>query len=480
MTTTRGRHVLRLLAIVLGITLIAAACSDDSSSDSSSDADVGETDETDEAEPETDDSESEPDTTEAEPEPDTTEADAEPTASFRGVTEDSITVGIAMLDFAFLVDNGLSEAGWGDQQAVWEALIADLNANGGVLGREIIPIYEFYSPIDPQDADRVCTTLTQDNEVFAVLGGFVGPAAGTVDPCITGLNETVLVGGDQNADELAQSVAPWYQPGQSNEASTEILLNLLEETGGLEGQEVFVMGGQDDSANQEAVITALEDRGITVVGSDLILAEDGDVTGQDAESQLITERIQTDGATAVFIHGNPSASIRGLAAAGLIDSLDIWSNNPSGLNNLGATMPDKSVANGVVTAAGPDDTTIWDDPLFQSQCVDVVAAALPDADLRPPAEYAEDEENWFNSIRRYCQHLDLFVQIANAAGVELTPESFVAGAESLADFSLPGSASASLSDTKLFAEDTFALAEYDSTAGDGMAVPVGEYVDVYN
>ena len=59
------------------------------------------------------------------------------TASWRGVTEDTITVGVSMLDFETLVEINLSPAGWGDQQGVWEALIANLNANGGINGRTV-------------------------------------------------------------------------------------------------------------------------------------------------------------------------------------------------------------------------------------------------------------------------------------------------------------------------------------------------------
>ena len=80
---------------------------------------------------------------------------------------------------------------------------------------------EYYSPIDPTDAERACTALTEDNEVFAVLGGFVGPLAGTADPCITGLNETIPRRCEINAAELAQARAPWYHPGATVEFSTE-------------------------------------------------------------------------------------------------------------------------------------------------------------------------------------------------------------------------------------------------------------------
>ncbi len=475
MTITRGRGVPRLLALLTSLTLIAAACGSDN--DTGGESPGTETSEA-------PDSPESPDDSDAPDDPDTPDApeadpDAPLTASYKGVSETTITVGVAMLDFAILKDLGLVPAGWGDQQAVWEALIADLNDNGGIQGRQVEAVYEFYSPIDPADATRVCTALTEDNDVFAVLGGFVGPLAGTVDPCITGLNETILVGGDQNAEELSQSVAPWYQPGASAEASTEILLNLLAETGRLDGARVFVLGGQADEAGHDPAIRALEDRGIEVVGDDIIVAPDGDTPAQDSELQIITEQIKNSAATAVLIHGTPSAAIRGLGAAGLNTELDIWSNNIASLNNLGATIADKSIANGVLAASGPDDTAIFDDPLYQSQCSDVVATAVPDADIRTPQDYAEEDENWFNPIRRYCRHLSLFTQIADAAGPVLTQDSFVAGAETLTDFSMPGSPNASLSADKLFAEDSFALAEYDAAAGDGMAVPISESIDIF-
>jgi len=474
--SSRRRNLLRLLAVLMSFALIASACGDDSGDDT----DTGDTSPDDDATTDddmTDDGTPDDDMTDDDM---STTDDVPLTASFKGVTETTITVGVALLDFDALVSSNLSAAGWGDQKAYWEAQFAHINANGGVLGRSIEAVYEFYTPIDPADADRACTVLTQDNDIFAALGGFVGPLAGTVDPCFTGLNETILVGGDQTDDELSQSVAPWYMPGQAANASTVILLNLLEENGDLEGQKVFVMAGLADEASHDSVIQQIEDKGIEVVGEGIIVAPDGDTAAQDDELGIITERIKELEATAVYIHGNPASSIRGLSDAGLNTELAIWTNNPSGLNNLGSTIPDRAVANGVLTVSGPDDNFIWEDPAYQSECSDVVAAAIPDADIRPPLDYAEDEENLFNGIRYGCRLIALFVAIAEAAGADLTQESFQAGAESLTDFSFPGSPSASLSADKLFADDLFSLAEYDSTAGDGQAVPLGDLVDIFS
>lgn len=384
-----------------------------------------------------------------------------------------------MLDFKLLVDINLSPAGWGDQQGVWEALIANLNANGGINGRTVEAVYEFYSPIDPADATRVCTALTEDNEVFAVLGGFVGPLAGTADPCITGLNETILIGGEINSAELEQSSAPWYHPSATVEASTENLLGLLVETGALtDGMPIFVIAGRAAEATVDPTIEAFEARGAKVVGRGVIEANDGETLAQNQQLEVILERFEESGAEAIMISGNPSATIRGIGLAGLDGQFPVWNNNPPALNNLGETITDKSIADGVLTSLGATDTEIYAHPLYQSECNDVVAAAMPEADLRPPTDYQEHEENWFNPVRRYCRHLALFVEIATAAGVDLTHDSFRAGAESLTDFTLPGGA-ASLSATKLGADDLVRLAAFDHTEGDGQTVPVTDLIDVF-
>ena len=476
MKPTRPRALVRVFTLFVALALFAAACGDDDGGDDVTTDEPTEEPSEDPGEEPAEEPSEEP---AEEPSEDPGEEPAELTASFRGVTEDTITVGVAMLDFDFLVSNNLSPAGWGDQQAVWEALIADLNDNGGINGRQVAAVYDFYSPVDGADADRSCTTLTQDQEVFAVLGGFVGPLAGTSDPCITGLNDTILIGGEMNDDELAQSTAPWYTPGPTVEAQTTDLIGLLLETGEATTDDtVFVMGGAAAEAEQDFVVSSLEEAGLSVAGTDIIDAADGDTFAQDAELEVIMERVSDVGATAIFIHGTPSASIRGIGAAGLNGEIKVWTNDSAGLNNLGATIEDKSIADGVLTSTGPTDTEIYDDPLYQTTCNHVVAAALPEADLRTPTDYAEDEENWFNPVRRYCRHLSLFVQIATAAGPELTQDSFREGANSLTDFALPGSA-ASLGPDKLYADDTVRLSSYDSTEGDGAAVPVTELIDLF-
>ena len=140
MTKLRHSALLRLLVALFSFALIASACvsTEDEEADTTAGADTA-----------TDDSTA--DDTAAAADDSTDDAADEPvelTASWRGVTEDTIYVGASMLDFALLQELGFTPAGWGDQAGIWDALIDDLNDRGGINGRMVDIISEFYSPID--------------------------------------------------------------------------------------------------------------------------------------------------------------------------------------------------------------------------------------------------------------------------------------------------------------------------------------------
>ncbi|MEM9464642.1 MAG: ABC transporter substrate-binding protein [Actinomycetota bacterium] len=476
---------LRLLVTVFAFALIAAACvssEDDEGADTETESTTEEETPAEEEEEEAPAEEEEAPAEEEEEEAPAEEEEAPPalTASWTGVTEDTIQIGVTMLDFEALVSANLSAQGWGDQIAVTEALVAEVNDNGGINGRMLeVVAYEFYDPTDPTDAERACAAVTQDNEVFANVGGFLGPAAGTADPCIVGANETIMVGGEITRDEYAQAVAPWYQAGLNVEFQTQALFNLIVQEGLADDARAFVMGGANNIDQKDFVIDGLAAAGIEVVGEFVIEANDGDTIGQDSESAIGMERFQAAGANTLVIFGNPGASIRGAAAAGLTGEIAIWNNNAAGLNNLGATITDKSVADGVITSTGPTEDEIWDRPDFQEECVAPVAERVPEADLRRLSEYEAGEERWFSSVRLQCQVIEIFVAIATAAGPELTHDSFRAGADSLTDFSVPVWGPSSLGPDKPFAQDVVRLGAYDSTVGTGQIVAFTELTDAF-
>jgi hypothetical protein len=483
MTKLRHSALLRLLVALFSFALIASACvsTEDEEADTTTGAGTATDDSSDDDTAAEDDSTTDDTAAEDDSTDDAADEPVELTASWRGVTEDTIYVGASMLDFALLQELGFSPSGWGDQAGIWDALIDDLNDRGGINGRMVDIISEFYSPLDAADAERVCAILHQDNETFVNLGGFVGPA-GSADPCVPGTNNTIMVGGEiGSAEELAQANVAWFHTGPTVEFQTINLFNLLVQTGKADGAKVFTMGGAAAADEESFVIEQLEARDIEVVGSALIEAPDGDTIAQDNEMAVAFERFNASGANTLMVFGTPSAYIRGAGAAGLTGEIAIWTNDSGGLGNLGATIVDKSIADGTLVSTGPTDEEIWNDQAFQDQCVAPVQERMPESDFRNPLEYGPEEDNWFNALRRYCHALAIFETIATAAGPDLTPETFEAAAYGPAgsDFQVPGIGPASLAPDKRGAQDGVRLSVYDSTSGDGGIVALTELLDAF-
>lgn len=99
-------------------------------------------------------------------------ADVERTASDRGVTPETITIGIALGDLDTLNRTGVgaSNGTVAQRQQVWEAIVADANARGGAGGRTIEPVITAYDAIDPSAASQACRRLAEDGQVFAMFG----------------------------------------------------------------------------------------------------------------------------------------------------------------------------------------------------------------------------------------------------------------------------------------------------------------------
>ena len=399
---------------------------------------------------------------------------SELTASARGVTADSITVGYSYLDFEALVSLGVASSGYGDQELAFQTMVDALNDAGGINGRQVEVVYAPYSPIGTEEAEAACLRLTQDEEVFAVLGGFLGPAEPT-NSCIVGQQETILVGGVQSEERLAEAAAPWITDRAPRSELADILLTLLESEGRLEDQSVALVTNTDAQDAHDAILAALDDHGVTPVEDLALDAPIGDFPAEDAAWAALGERVRTSGAEVVLVAGNPSSTIRNVASMGL--DVEVWALDPESLLNLGTSV-DLEDARGVLTASQPGDLLEADS---FADCRDTFAEANPDVALLAPEELGETDEDVVAGISLACSFLDLFVAVAELAGPDLTNESFAAAVEGgeLEDFSIATQPFASLGPDKFFSNDSFRLVAFDPDAGPtGGLAPESDVVDI--
>jgi basic membrane protein A len=397
------------------------------------------------------------------------------TASWRGVTEDEIHVGVTMIDFPWLIEMGLSTEGWGDPQTIWEALLADVNANGGVWGRQIVVDgYRFYSPVPGMgiSADGVCLELASDIETFAIVGGFLGPSE-ISNTCITTTANTILIGGRQTAEWLAESTAPWLEFGTMKERRMDVFLSLLEQEGLLEGRTFALVGGQDGPYEMAKEL-------IAGMGIDLALDAFNDVTVGDTEAEdarwdVLVENVRSSGAEAIFLVGGERAGIRNLSSAGI--DIDLFVMNSETFTSLSASVTPE-MADGSITLTGMTPEEQWETEDTQA-CATAFSTANPEIEVGNPTDWVEGEK-WYTGITNYCNWVAMLVAVLEAAGPNPTHESFLAGVESMTQFSLPSSPYASFGPGKYDASDSFRLSVFDGSAAageDGLLTPMGPVLD---
>ncbi|MBT5139126.1 MAG: hypothetical protein HOM37_08760, partial [Acidimicrobiaceae bacterium] len=320
------RH--RLTVLALAFTLLAAACSGsdstsegDSSSVAADDSSTEDTSTDDSAAASTDDSSTDSTEDSASESEDSAESDEPLTASYRGITETEIHIGVAMLDFDALKEFKLVEEGWGDQIVVYNALIDEINSRGGIHGRMIVPHFEHYSPLGSTEAEAACTALTKDIETFAVLGGFQGPAE-VANTCVVDINATVLIGGVQTAERLAVAQAPWVVVGASAGRVLQSMMSVLDQDGRVAGRQVAVVGAVDREEVFDSASDILSEFGVSPVIEIFNDAPAGDVPATDARWEIIAENIRASGADTVLLIGSTQGGLRGIKAAGL--DVEVW------------------------------------------------------------------------------------------------------------------------------------------------------------
>lgn len=92
-----------------------------------------------------------------------------------GITAKTITVGMHLADpsqDAALTAIGVKGVTTGDEKGESNAFIAYINAHGGVAGRKLVPIFQYYatnSQSFSQQYEQACAAFTQDNKVFAAI-----------------------------------------------------------------------------------------------------------------------------------------------------------------------------------------------------------------------------------------------------------------------------------------------------------------------
>jgi len=450
-------RVVRRFWVVLAVfAMLAVACADDDDTEASTEASGG--DDPADAPADTADPEAE-----EEPEPAPGDDEAEPeelTSSFRGVTETSIKVGIAVPDFDALQAAGIANY-QGDADVAFQAFIDVINAEGGVYGRQIEPVYVSYDFLDPVTQDTACQEFVGDHEVFIVLYGLLTEN----NLCLSELNDTMVMTRSFQTTNLRERSGDtlWLQLNAVDDERARVLGTVVAESGRLDGKTVGILAAQSQDGGLEGDVLqqTLTDLGYE---STLLLttADQNDATARNAEFAVLAERFQTEGVDFLFDLRGGGDTAGQFAQAGFTPEL--------AFKALGASVDgasDRSVLDGAIGVGERSEQAMFDDPEFQSACMDVVRDANPEltdemAVLPTGDEQAAGARSWLNPVMIACDQTMLLDLIGEIAGADLTNESFLEALDELGPVRLNGYGQASFrSADKWDGLDEFSIQEYD-------------------
>ena len=436
------------LAVLVACLLLAAACSsgDDDTQGSSPATSPGSVDTT-----ET--------TAEAAPE-DTTDANGDvPLELGRGVTDDTITLGYVYLDLDAVRERGLVNINWGPQGEHVKVIADHISANGGISGRSIKVIPLAFDPVDASSAQAACIQLTEDNEVFAVLGGLRGDEV----LCYTEQHNTIAVAtADMTQERLDRSNAPYASVNAARERLIGSFVSEASAAGLFDGRTVAVVSVDAVDVAAEVAIPTLSDAGVSVEFESLIQG-DGSVGGATAELSVNVESMRARGVDAVVVVGDAAIAANTFISEGFFPRLFF---TDQGAANTVAGRADLAAFDGVYSYGPPTPSERFADPQFQEDCATPWNTLNPDAATQDPALVPAGEPNHAIGLLQACRALTIFAAAAEAAGPNLNNDTFAAGLVGIGEFTLPGTNAASLGEGKYDAEDDLRLSTYNPDAGD--------------
>ena len=390
-----------------------------------------------------------------------------------GVTDDSIKLGIALVDFE-CIKQYTDQIRVG-QQPVYEAFIKDINEKGGIAGRKIVPVFKSYCPITNQTILTYCTAFTQDDNVFAVMGTFID-FSGDAQTCIAKQQKRLLVTFDLTQAIMDRSPAGYIvTPGSIPERGVKILLSLAEKEKTLEGKKVAVLGDNNVKGIVDGtIVPGLKKLGVEMGSTAVLAISGGDTTQPQAQLDSFIEKWKTEGVNAIFMSGNYASTKQFVEK--------IRERMPNVLlladtNNTLAQAQQEQTAGktpnpyeGLITAGGLTAKESDESPNWKF-CADIYKKQTgKEAEGRQETIKSPDGkniiDNW-GTISDACQLLWFFKDIGDKVGKYLNNNNWVNTVNTFGHVNNRTTGPySSIHEGKYSAEDNWRLQEYDSTIGD--------------
>ncbi|HVM55766.1 MAG TPA: ABC transporter substrate-binding protein [Acidimicrobiales bacterium] len=201
-------------------------------------------------------------------------------------------------------DAGLGAASAGNEPANWQAMADEVNANGGVAGRQLELIFHLVNLTDsPQtQGQAACARFTQDNTVAAVLSGYYYASAHV---CLSNEGIPALLGTNYGVDRTvatqSSTVVAWATPLLDRLAA--VLPDAFRSEGKLRAGTtagIFVTDAPAFMRSASQLSADLTDRGLTVVTQTVRDSDTGDYSGASGDASAAVLQFRSAGVTEIL------------------------------------------------------------------------------------------------------------------------------------------------------------------------------------
>jgi ABC-type branched-subunit amino acid transport system substrate-binding protein len=407
-----------------------------------------------------------------------------------GVTDSTVKIGVALIDFDCIKQ--FTDSIRTGQEAAWQAFADDINKNqGGMGGRQVELVMHPSCPITANQAATQCTKFAVDDKVFAVAG-LVYDTSGAGQACLAKQHKTPLL--EFLLSQALMDKAPpgmMVSPGATPERTDKVLVKLLKDQNTLTGKKVAVLAGAaNKKVATDSIIPSLKSIGVEMGTPALLnIATSGDTTSAQAQLDSFIEKWKSEGVNAVFMSGDEASTkqftqrIRQELGEDTMLLSDTYTVINSARNEKAAgTKPNPY--EGLLNTFGQTASEYATSPRWK-YCADIYkkmtgkTATGPTQVVKAASGQVDDQ---FAVVNDPCVTLTLLKQILDKAGKPLNATNWVNAVNTIGTLNMPtGEQYYSLHTGKYDASDAFRLVKFDSSQGaTGGYVPLTPIEDVPN
>lgn len=372
------------------------------------------------------------------------------TASDQGVTATTIKLGVILLDIEALKALGFAQPRFTpeEQRESAQVFIDNINKDGGILGRKIVPAYATLNALDSngeQSPGAVCSRLAEDEKVFAVVG-YLNQAA----DCLTQqFRLPSWIDSSGIAEQYTKSQNFLISPRANTERNGANWGDLAARSGVLDGKTIgTVYLDNPGEARPEAALTA----GLAEAGSKVTVH--GKLANDPASAQsqmpVVVNQMRQAGVDTVFLSTNFVIAIQFVQTAenqGFRPQYhvsDMGSLTAEGL--LGSMPASFGGAIGFTQSTGSKENAA------DKGCREEFNAATG-KNAAPGTDSA--------SIRQFCFWFRTFAASARAVGADLTRTGLVSAVMGLGRVTLPLQIGGAMGSGKTDFADAYRPIRYD-------------------